>query len=163
MRTIIAVDEGDAVPVIVDFVLHHKWSDDAEFKILHVISPLMMDHPMASYPLFLESIAKESLEFGTNLVNKVKDELRAELKTHKIETEVIDGFPKEAIIQVASKWEADLIVVGSHGRTGLSRFLLGSVSGAVVSHAPCSVTIVRIPRTAHTAEDVRETTTSAKA
>jgi nucleotide-binding universal stress UspA family protein len=51
--------------------------------------------------------------------------------------------PKELILEEAHKWGADLIVVGSHGRHGLSRFLLGSVSEAVASHASCSVEIVR--------------------
>jgi nucleotide-binding universal stress UspA family protein len=43
----------------------------------------------------------------------------------------------------AAEWEADLIVVGSHGRRGVNRFLLGSVSEAVALHANCSVEIIR--------------------
>ncbi len=49
------------------------------------------------------------------------------------------------IITAAVEWEADLIVMGSHGRTGLGRVLLGSVARNVLSHAPCSVLIVRKP------------------
>jgi nucleotide-binding universal stress UspA family protein len=51
--------------------------------------------------------------------------------------------PKELILEEAHKWGADLIVLGSHGRRGISRFLLGSVSEAVASHAHCSVEIIR--------------------
>jgi nucleotide-binding universal stress UspA family protein len=51
--------------------------------------------------------------------------------------------PKELILEEAHKWGADLIVVGSHGRRGVNRFLLGSVSEAVASHARCSVEIAR--------------------
>jgi nucleotide-binding universal stress UspA family protein len=51
--------------------------------------------------------------------------------------------PKELILEEAHKWGADLIVVGSHGRRGINRFLLGSVSEAVASHAHCSVEIIR--------------------
>jgi len=51
--------------------------------------------------------------------------------------------PKDVIIQNAEEWGADLIVCGSHGRRGVSRFLLGSVSEAVASHAKCSVEIIR--------------------
>jgi nucleotide-binding universal stress UspA family protein len=59
------------------------------------------------------------------------------------ETAVREGDPRSAIVDEAEEWEADLIVVGSHGRTGLSRWLLGSVAQAVVGHAPCSVEVVR--------------------
>lgn len=153
MRTLIAIDEGSAVPVIVDFVKRHRWAPDARFKIIHVISPLMMDHPMASYPLFLETVQKESLENGRNLVKKVWDDLRKELPDNQIDAEVVEGLPKESILDEAKNWKCDLIVVGSHGRTGLSRFFLGSVSAAIVSHAPCSVMVVRIQQMAEHADE----------
>ena len=53
------------------------------------------------------------------------------------------GEPRSVILETAKEWGADLIVVGSHGRRGLDRFLLGSVSEAVAIHAPCSVRVVR--------------------
>ena len=53
------------------------------------------------------------------------------------------GRPAEIIIETANKWKADLIVVGSHGRSFWGRIALGSVSDAVTHHAPCSVLIVR--------------------
>jgi nucleotide-binding universal stress UspA family protein len=58
-------------------------------------------------------------------------------------TAVKEGDPRTEIINMASEWHADLIMVGSHGRTGLDRLLMGSVSEAVARHAPCSVQIVR--------------------
>jgi nucleotide-binding universal stress UspA family protein len=56
---------------------------------------------------------------------------------------VLSGNPKEVILDEAQKWGADLIVVGSHGRRGIKRFLLGSVSEAVAMNAHCSVVVVR--------------------
>ena len=53
------------------------------------------------------------------------------------------GDPRAFILDAAKTWAADLIVLGSHGRHGLERFLLGSVSEAVAVHAHCSVEIVR--------------------
>ncbi|MNL45759.1 Universal stress protein F [compost metagenome] len=55
------------------------------------------------------------------------------------------GAPADMILDEADKLKADLIIVGSHGRTGLQRFLLGSVSSAVVNHATCSVLVVKSP------------------
>jgi nucleotide-binding universal stress UspA family protein len=60
-----------------------------------------------------------------------------------IETVVRQGDPRSAIVDEAEEWAADLIVVGSHGRTGIKRWLLGSVAQSLVSHAPCSVVVVR--------------------
>ena len=56
---------------------------------------------------------------------------------------VWDGDPGEAIVAAADSENADLIVVGSHGRSGVSRFLIGSVSDFVVRHAHCPVMVVR--------------------
>jgi nucleotide-binding universal stress UspA family protein len=56
---------------------------------------------------------------------------------------VRQGDPRTVIIDEAKAWSADLIVVGSHGYTGIKRLLLGSVAQSVVSHAPCSVEVVR--------------------
>jgi nucleotide-binding universal stress UspA family protein len=64
-------------------------------------------------------------------------------KSVELETSAREGDPAEVIIQVANEQQADLIVVGSWGLTGIQRFLLGSVSSKVSHHAPCSVMIVR--------------------
>lgn len=62
-----------------------------------------------------------------------------------IMTEIDLGRPAELIVEAARDWGADLIVVGSHGRGFWGRLTLGSVSDAVVHHAPCSVLVVRPP------------------
>jgi nucleotide-binding universal stress UspA family protein len=59
------------------------------------------------------------------------------------ETVVRDGDPRSVIVDEARDWSADLIVVGSHGYTGIKRWLLGSVAQSVVAHAPCSVEVGR--------------------
>jgi nucleotide-binding universal stress UspA family protein len=61
----------------------------------------------------------------------------------EVETHVREGQPAEVIIDVANQEQADLIVIGSRGLTGIKRYLLGSVSTKVSEHAPCSVMIVR--------------------
>ena len=61
-----------------------------------------------------------------------------------IKTEIVNGDAGQQLVEFAGKWNADLIVVGSHGRGFWGR-LLGSVSDAVTHHAPCSVLVVRKP------------------
>jgi nucleotide-binding universal stress UspA family protein len=60
----------------------------------------------------------------------------------KTEFTQIPGNPGQTIKKIAQNWDADLIVMGSRGRTGLSELVLGSVSNYVMHHAPCSVLIV---------------------
>lgn len=55
------------------------------------------------------------------------------------------GKPASEIVKTAREWPADVIVIGSHGRHGLERALLGSVADGVMHHAPCSVLVVRTP------------------
>ena len=64
----------------------------------------------------------------------------------KVKTLTVMGDAATAILTLAEKGRYDLIVVGSHGRTGLQRFLLGSVSERVVRYAPCSTLVVKLPR-----------------
>jgi len=58
---------------------------------------------------------------------------------------MVPGDPRSALVDEARQEHADLIVVGSHGRSGLSKLLLGSVASHVVAHAPCSVLVVKAP------------------
>ena len=63
----------------------------------------------------------------------------------QVESAVEDGNPAHRLVEAAVNWDADLIVVGTHGRSGLGPLLLGSIARAVLHHAPCSVLIVPAP------------------
>src|SRR5439155_2718166 len=68
-----------------------------------------------------------------------------QLEARGVAAEVVTrvGPPGEIVAQVAKDRAAELIVIGTHGRTGISRFLLGSVASAVLRHAPCDVLVCR--------------------
>lgn len=88
----------------------------------------------------VEYLAKMSAE---KIVRDACGYLNKKTPKSVITTSVIDGTPKEAILDEAEKNEVDLIVMGSHGRGAIGRFLIGSVSQAITLHAKCSVMIVR--------------------
>lgn len=83
-------------------------------------------------------------ELAKNEVNEAEGHIRKYFdgKDVDVTTDALAGFPDKTIIEEATSWNADLIVVGSHGRGFWGR-LLGSVSNGVVHHAPCSVLVVR--------------------
>ena len=77
--------------------------------------------------------------------NELAERIAGQLRSarFKAETAVEAGDVRECILDAATEWHADLIVVGSHGKRGIQRFLLGSVAEFVARHAKCSVQIVR--------------------
>jgi universal stress protein A len=79
-----------------------------------------------------------------------RDELVEALKKFNVDGEamVTVGPAGSALVGIASESSADLLVIGTQGRTGLSRVLLGSVAAAVASNAPCSVLITRLHQSA---------------
>jgi universal stress protein A len=73
------------------------------------------------------------------------DEVVGKVSGVPCQKRLLRGVPWQTIVGLAEKEEADLIVMGTHGRTGLMRLLMGSVAEAVVRHAPCPVLTVRQP------------------
>jgi nucleotide-binding universal stress UspA family protein len=96
---------------------------------------------MGGYDPEFEMVWKALREQAKDLVLKAAEKLRG--AKFNVSTELVEGNPKSQIIEMANEWHADMIVLGSHGWTGLNRFLMGSVSEGVVRHAHCSVEIVR--------------------
>jgi nucleotide-binding universal stress UspA family protein len=108
-------------------------------------------HVVTAYPdphMFRERITSGATEVPVRLREVAESVLaraarEAENQGVEVETHAREGEPAEAIIGLANEQQADLIVVGNRGLTGIRRFLLGSVSSKVSEHAPCSVMIVR--------------------
>ncbi len=88
---------------------------------------------------------KKMYEIMTEEAKKRLDALKSELSTKGIamESEVKFGNAADIILNIAKERGADMIVVGSHGRHGAKKFLLGSVSSKVIEHATCDVLVVK--------------------
>lgn len=87
-------------------------------------------------------IADKEFQEAEKNVKNVKT--LAEENGLKVKGLIYSGRPYEAIIETAEEEKADLIMVGSHGRTGLSRLLMGSVTERVIGHAECAVLVVKV-------------------
>jgi nucleotide-binding universal stress UspA family protein len=143
MKILLAIDGSDFSQAALQSVIARPWPANSKAKVLNVVEPpsLLMGREMAAYDPEFEAVWKALREQAKDLVEKAADKLR--VAKFDVSTELVEGDPKSQIIDVANEWHADMIVLGSHGRTGLSRFLIGSVSQAVVRHAHCSVEIIR--------------------
>lgn len=116
-----------------------------EFKIVSVYEfalPLDVFPSPDEFHEKLETNARQQAEeFAESAANIVRS--RFPDNTPSIETEVAPGAPEQVVVETAREWNADMIVVGSHGRGFWERMLLGSTTDALVHHAPCSVLVVR--------------------
>jgi nucleotide-binding universal stress UspA family protein len=104
-----------------------------------------------SYPdaMFLLDIPKVEAQLVADAEKRLHDFAATKgVPTVMIETRTIMGDPFWEICQAAEREHADLIIMGSHGRTGLAHVVLGSVAERVARHAPCPVLIARLPRSA---------------
>ncbi len=145
MKIVLAIDGSKFSEAAAQAVITQGRPESTEIQVLHVVEPpsLLVAREMGGYDRALDAVWETETKEAQALVTKVADRLRS--KGLKVTTTVEQGDPQSKIIEAASKWRANLIVVGSHGRKGLEHFLLGSVSDAVARHAGCSVEIVRIP------------------
>ncbi len=147
MKILLATDGSTFSERTVNRVASRPWPAGSEIKVLYVVhSPI----PDAPDPLLLlyagrAQMLTEERNQGETIVEQTASRLRTSEGNRALEitTEVLEGSPKELIVDEAKRWGADLIVVGSHGRGAVERFFLGSVSLAVAAHAPCSVEIAR--------------------
>lgn len=143
MKILLAVDDSKFSEAAVQAVIAQSKAQSAEVRVLHVVDTpsLLVTREMGVYDPAIEAAWEAQREQGKALVEKTAETLRSH--GLKCTTELQEGDPKSKIIEEAEKWGADLIVVGSHGRKGLERFLLGSVAETVARHARCSVQVVR--------------------
>jgi nucleotide-binding universal stress UspA family protein len=145
MKTLLAIDDSNFSEAALQAVIAQNHSKDTEVQVLHVVEPpsLLVARGMVGYDASLDAVWDQETKQAQTLVTKAAEALSA--RGFKAIGVVKQGDPKSMIIDVATEWNADLIVLGSHGRKGFDRFLMGSVTEATVRHAVCSVEVVRIP------------------
>jgi nucleotide-binding universal stress UspA family protein len=149
MRIVLAVDDSAHSEAAVKAVVTQFRPADTEVCVFHAVEwlrELPQSYRFGEGPSYAEDILSkqhQSFENAKQLAARVARQLQA--AGFRTTTETPDTDPRHGIIDCAAQRNADLIVMGSHGRRGVERLLLGSVAEAVVRHAPCSVEIVRLP------------------
>ena len=144
MKILLAVDDSKYSEAAAQAVVRQMRPEAAEVCVFHVVVPLLLiPYGYMGQVETLEAAQQERLKEGKELAERTAQQLRsAGFQAYAVTEE---GEPKTAVLEKAAQWAADMIFMGSHGRKGIDRFLIGSASEAVLRHAPCSVEIVRIP------------------
>lgn len=116
-------------------------SENTEVLVMHVLQPV---EPVAP-PEMAQGYAPE-LDDQRKPAQAFVERAAGQLRKAGFEayTVVEIGDVRESLLKVAEKWAANLVVVGSHGHTGVQSFLLGNVAESVARDAKCSVEIVRV-------------------
>jgi nucleotide-binding universal stress UspA family protein len=143
MKIVLAVDGSQYSADAAEAVATRPWPPGTVVRVLSAVEDVTPPATELWYDAggSLERARQEMTTRAERLTAGIAETLRASGLT--AETAVSYGDARSVIVDEAKEWGADLVVVGSHGYTGLKRLLLGSVAQSVVGHAPCSVEVVR--------------------
>jgi nucleotide-binding universal stress UspA family protein len=137
-KILIAIDSEPVAAHAADIAAELARLAEAEMAFIHVIDPELVNAADTGIQpaVFAASVKEEA--------KKLIDDFRKRLPPQATALDFIQvGSPLTEIVKAAKDWPADLIVIGSHGRAGIKRALLGSVAEGVMRHAPCPVLVVR--------------------
>ncbi|BDA74560.1 UspA [Rivularia sp. IAM M-261] len=163
-KILVAIDNSDICQPVFEKAVSLAKLADAHLMLFNVISPFDEQYP---YPAYIngnfialnlheeamkeymgewEKLKQDGINFLSQRCQQARDMgVNAEFTQHL-------GDPSRMICELARNWNADLIILGRRGHTGLSELLLGSVSNYVLHHAPCSVLTVQQPIKLNTEE-----------
>jgi nucleotide-binding universal stress UspA family protein len=135
-KILIAIDDGPISEKVALNGFQLGQQLNADIALISITDTALMRNADDVTQDEMENMAKSELRKNQQmLIDKV-------FKDFKVSTFVEDGKPYEMILKVADEWEADLIVLGTHGRTGLKHLLVGSVAEKVMRHSAKPLVII---------------------
>ncbi|MUV60442.1 universal stress protein [Halobacterium sp. CBA1126] len=139
-KILVPVDGSEQSGEALEYALEHF--KDADITAINVIDPIEAGYTaQATVPGYSEEWFEQAKEAAEELFDEAQE--TADEYDHELATATEVGRPSRAIVDYADENDVNHIVMGSHGRSGVSRILLGSVAESVVRRSPVPVTIVR--------------------
>ena len=151
MRILLAIDDSGFSAAAIRSVLERRWPEGSSFKVVSVVEPYSFifgspHDPPGKKP---KELCKQRISDARAHAGQILDEAAGYLinkfPEKNVETEILEGKIEAALVEEIEKWGADLLVVGSHGRSQLSDLMMGSVSRQMMFASPCSIEIVKMP------------------
>jgi nucleotide-binding universal stress UspA family protein len=146
MKILLAIDGSPCSDEAIEETGRRPWPEGSTIKVLTAFELPLPPTPdaWAMPPSYFDELDRLARTHAQEIVDQTVEKLKSKLgDAVAISGEILPGSPRTAILDEAEEWGANLIILGSHGYRAWERFLLGSVSQSVVSHAKCSVEVVR--------------------
>ena len=141
---LVPVDFSEGTPATLTFALELAGKFSARLTLFHVVELALM--PAGDFYLAGDMAAMTGA-FTQNLIEAARQQMKALAATIPagvpVDTSIKVGIPWHCIVQQATDFPTDLVVMSTHGRSGLKHLWMGSVAERVVQHAPCPVLVVR--------------------
>lgn len=141
MKVLVGVDDSPFSEAALAYVKQAAWPQGTQFIVLSSSPPIWIGPGEAVGAAPVAQLNQEQQDYHREVAEKAAKSLTGAGLTAKAVSML--GDPRSAITDAATRERADLVIVGSHGRSGIKKLLLGSVASHVVSHAPCSVLVVK--------------------
>lgn len=145
MKIVLGYDDSPHAQAALRWVCGQRWPAGTRVAVVSAVRAPVTAYaevyaPAVAYP---PEVVQDLTRHHAELAEAARAELAAAGIT--AEARVLTGDPREVLVDVARSEGADLVVMGSHGRTGFAKLVLGSVAAHVVGHAPCSVMVIKRP------------------
>ncbi len=138
-KILVAIDLSEEAKQILETAVGLRQVHNAELLVAHIVAPASI----AYGGVYMMELNKSQDELNT----AAKERLATYANEYKVEASqqiVSVGHPHAEIHRLAEEYDIDLVVIGSHGRRGIQRFILGSTANGVLQGATCDVLAVRV-------------------
>jgi nucleotide-binding universal stress UspA family protein len=154
MKILVPVEDPFFAVCVVDFINHHEWPAKTEFVVMHVIEPFYLDESQQlTFAPLLKISPKSVIEEASSMVSAVSQAINNAHPNATVTQEVVESEVVGQIKHVAHSWHADLVIMGSHGRSGFNHFFLGSVALELASELQTPLLLIKPDRKTLKASD----------
>ncbi|HHF7374942.1 universal stress protein [Legionella bozemanae] len=144
-KIMLAIDGSDTSISATEEVIKLIKNQEVQLKVIHVVDGSLVYYggPRFDYASYFALLKKEGQDILNKATQLIENQVPIKVETTLLELRQLQGRVSEVIVEATKEWPADLLVLGTHGRKGFSRFFLGSVAEHVMRIATTPVLLIR--------------------